>query len=424
VARREVIVGLDVGTHKVAAVAGEVRRDGTLAITGVGIAPCRGMRKGVVIDLESTVRAIGTAVEQVERMAGLRCDAAVVAVGGSHVAATAGRGVVVVAREDREVTVRDVERVVEAARPVDVSPDREVLHVLPRGFTLDGSGGIRDPVGMLGQRLEVEANVVTAGVTAVQNLLRCVYRAGLAVEDVVLAPLAAAEAVLTHDQRELGVGLVDLGAGTTGVAVFDAAGLQHVAVLPVGGDHITGDLAVGLRSPLGRAEALKVAYGLASEGPEPQGQEGLGQPEQPERPEQSRRGVNPRAVAGIVGPRVQEILYLVDQVLRQSGRRNLLGGGVVVTGGGALLRGLVPAMEEALELPVQVATARGVAGLGDLVATPALAVAAGLVRYAAGLRLGSEVLGAGPAVGGEGARDGGWMVGMVGRVRNWLRELL
>ncbi|HEX6209961.1 MAG TPA: cell division protein FtsA, partial [Methylomirabilota bacterium] len=259
----ELVVGLDVGTTKICAVIGEPRPGGGLDVVGVGNAPSRGLRRGVVVNIESTVEAIKHAVAEAEQMAGAEVARVYAGVAGGHIRSHNSRGVVAVSGRDREVTATDVERAVEAARAINVPQDREIIHVLPQTFMVDDADGVREPLGMSGVRLEVEVHIVTAAVTSVQNVVRAVNRAGLAVQDVVLEPIASAEAVLFPDEKELGVVLIDIGGGTTDMALFRDGAVWHTAVLPLGGDHITNDVAVGLRTPMADAESLKKRYGCA-----------------------------------------------------------------------------------------------------------------------------------------------------------------
>jgi len=406
-ARNDYIVGLDVGTSKVTALIGEVDAHDKVHIIGVGTAPSRGLRKGVVVDIDGTVKAIAEATEQASRMAGFRVKSVWVGVGGCHISFTNSRGVVAVSREDKEIGPEDVQRAVDAARVINLPPDREIVHVLPREFIVDGYDGVKDPVGMLGMRLEVETHIVTGAITSIQNLLRSVYKAGLEVEDVILLPLAAGRAVLMPDEMELGVAVVDIGAGTTDVAVFQGGSLMFTAVLPVGGNHITSDVGVGLRTPLSQAERIKIEHGAASA-------DGAAEEPSLDIPTvggQGHRAVSPKELALIIEPRAQEILAMtVDRIVR-SGVAGNIPGGVVLTGGSANLQGLVDLAARELNVPVRLGTPQGVQGMTDVVENPAYAAGVGLIRFAA------ESLG-----GQRPMQEGGIMDSVIERFRRWFAD--
>lgn len=407
-ARRRLVCGLDVGTTKVLAVAAEVRPGGEPVVVGVGTSPSRGLRRGVVIDIESTVQAVQEAVGKAERMGGVPLGAVTVGVAGGHVSCLNTRGVVAVTRGDREITLDDVQRVLEAARVIDLPPDREIIHVLPRQYIVDGCEGVRDPVGMLGSRLEVDACVVTGASTNLHNLVRAVERAGLEVDDIVFSPLAAAEAVLMPDEKELGVVLADIGGGTTDVAVFHQGSLIRCFVLPVGGENVTTDVAVGVRTSLAQAEIVKIDYGSALVAMTPDekvlpiptvGGQGI-------------QHVSAKFLAEIIEARLREILAAIAAALRQSPWPGGLPGGVVLTGGVAATHGIAELAAEELGLPVRVGTAEHLGGLEEVAALPSFATAAGLAAMAAGTR------GAGRT------RHAGRFGGVADRLRGWLREIL
>jgi len=381
--RRDFVVGLDIGTSKVAVVTAEASSEGQVNVIGVGKSPSSGMRKGVIVDIDSTVRSITDALEQAERMAGVRIKSAYVSVTGAHISSLINRGVVAVGREDKEITQEDVDRVMEAARVLNIPSDREVIHVLAREFVVDGYDGVRDPVGMMGVRLEVEAQIVTGAVTSMQNLLRAVYKAGLEVDDVVLAPLASGEAVLHSAERELGVAVVDIGGGTTDIAIFEKGSLFHASVLPLGGEHITNDIAVGLRTPINQAEKIKLEHGVA--------RLSLAQEDAyfqlPTVGGQKEKTVSKATLAGIIEPRVQETLAMVDREIKKAGYGSVLPGGVVITGGTSLLPGIGDYAAEMLDMPLRLGVPVGVGGLRDVVSSPAFATSVGLVLFAAKDRL-------------------------------------
>ncbi len=375
--RGETIVGLDVGSSKVAALVGEVTPDGHLQVIGFGVAPSAGIRKGAIIDIESTVRAIEAAVEKAEQMSGRPIDGGYVGITGTTISSLNNRGVVAVANPEKEITREDVERVLQAARVIALPADRRIIHVIPRQFIVDGNENILDPVGMVGARLEVETHIVTGNFAAIQNLLKCCERAGFRVQELVLNAYASGEAVLFPAEKELGAVVVDIGGGTTDIALFDQGSLWFTSVLPVGGDYITSDLAVGLRTPLSQAEALKKEFGgaLSSLAPDSEFVEvasvGGGQV----------RRVSRKMVAEIIQARVQEILGLVKNQIDSTGYRGLLPGGVVLTGGTALVEGIVELAAEELQRPVRLGYPEGVGGLADVVRSPVFATGVGLLRY-------------------------------------------
>lgn len=407
-ARKQHVVGLDIGTTKVCAVVGEADEDGEVHITGVGSTPSSGIRKGIVIDIDATTRAIEDAVDRAERMAGLTIATLNVGVSGEHIASTNSRGVIAVSRGDHEISAADVDRVIEAARMAALpASDREIVHMLPRGFVVDGHDGVRNPVGMYGSRLEVEAHIVTGTSTVLANLLKCVQRAGLDIDDLVLEPLASAEAVLTQAERELGVVLADLGGGTTSVGVFAAGGLCHTAILPVGGHHITSDVAVGLRTPVAEAEKLKIRQGAASVADVHEGELievfNVG--------DREPRILPRKVLCEIIEPRLQEICSLLRLQIKRSGYGHLVPAGIVLTGGTAQLRGIARYVSEHLELPARIGVPEQVSGLIDAVASPVYATAVGLVLY--GIRHG------GPKPVRTTNGDG-----LMGKMRGWLREMV
>ena len=372
------LVGLDVGTSKVAAIVGEVMEDGSLDIIGIGLADAKGIRKGVVNNVDSAAEAIKRALDEAELTAGVEIDTVHLALSGGHVKAFNSRGVVAVAGRNREIAREDVKRAIDAARAVALPSGREILHVLPQDFVVDDLDGIAVPVGMTGSRLEVNVHVVTGSSSSMQNMVACVNRAGVEVVDTVLEQLAASEAVLTQDEKELGVALVDIGGGTTDFAVFERGSLWHTGVLPVGGDHCSSDIAVGLRMPMPDAEKLKRRSGcaltaLVSEGETMEVASMAGR----------RPRVMPRRVLSeILQPRAEEICHLLWDEVRKAGYERSLNSGIVLTGGGAMLEGMVEIAEQIFDLPVRRGSPEGVGGLADHVNSPAYATAVGLVLYA------------------------------------------
>jgi cell division protein FtsA len=381
------IVGLDVGTTKICAVIAEPRGDGgaspegrALEVIGVGTAPSRGLRRGVVVNIESTVEAIKQAVAEAEQMAGVEVAGVYAGVAGGHIKSLNSRGVVAVSGKDREVSALDVERVIEAARAISLPQDREIIHVLPQTFTVDDGDGVREPVGMSGVRLEVEVHVVTGLVTAVQNVVRSVNRAGLAVHDVVLEPIASSESVLLPDEKELGVVLIDIGGGTTDVALFRDGAVWHTGILPLGGDHITNDIAVGLRTPVGDAEELKKRWGCALTALVP-AEETIDVPSVGGR---KPRQLSRQVLSEIVQPRIEEIFTLVARDLNRAGFHDAAAAGIVVTGGSSIMEGVPELAERVFDQPVRRGIPGHVGRLADMVSSPIHATAVGLAIY--GLR--------------------------------------
>jgi cell division protein FtsA len=368
------VVGLDVGTTKVCAVIAEPATGGGIDVVGVGAAASRGLRRGVVVNIDSTVEAIKHAVGEAERMAGAEVGGVHVGVAGGHIRGVNSRGVVAVSGRSREVSPGDVQRAVEAARAISVSQDREIIHVLPQTFVVDDQDGIREPVGMSGVRLEVEVHIVTGAVTSIQNVIRSVNRAGLAVHDVVLEPLASAEAVLYADEKELGVVLIDIGGGTTDVAFFRDGAIWHTAILPLGGDHVTSDVAVGLRTPVAEAEDLKRRYGCALTAL-------VGAQETVDVPSvggRKPRQLSRQILSEIIQPRLEEIFTLVAREMGKVGFQDAATAGIVVTGGTVILEGVPELAEAVFDLPVRRGLPETVGGLAEVVKSPIYSTGVGL----------------------------------------------
>ncbi len=378
-ARRErYIVGLDVGTSNVCVVVGEGMDDGSLDIVGIGVAESRGIKRGVVVNLEAAVESIKKAVEEAELMAGIEIDTVHLGLSGPHIKGFNSRGVVAVAGKNREITRDDVKRAIEAAGSVALPTGRETLHALPQEFVIDEQDGIGDPVGMTGARLEVNVHVVTGSASATQNIIACVNRAGVNVVGTVIEQLAAAEAVLTGDEKDLGVALVDIGGGTVDIAIFERGSLWHTGVVALGGDHFTNDIAVGLRTPIPDAEKLKRKHGCALSSM-------VGEDETIEvasvggrRPRLMAR----RIVSEILQPRAEEIFHMVWDEITRAGYEKALNSGIVLTGGGAILEGMPEIAEQIFDLPIRRGSPIGVGGLADHVGTPTFATAVGVVLYA------------------------------------------
>jgi cell division protein FtsA len=374
VARGEIIAGLDIGTTKTCAVVAEAGPDG-LEIIGIGEAPSTGMRKGVVTDLEETVKAIEAATEKAERMAGVHVAHVYVGVTGEHIASTNNRGVVAVSGDDREVIAADVRRVVDASKIINLAADRQIIHALPRHFTIDGQDGVTDPVGMSGSRLEVDTHIITGGSTFIANVLKCVHRAGLEPAAIVFEPLASAAATLLPEEKHVGCILLDVGGGTTDVAVFAGGGVIHTATIPVGGNILTNDIALGLKTTFAEAEHVKRTYGS-----------GLTRADEAEQSFQvksldgrSTREVTSSQLRAIVLPRVLELFRLAKNNILERLPRDQVLGEVVLTGGGARLRGIESTAAEIFGLPVRIGVPATIAGLTDAVKQPQYATAVGLV---------------------------------------------
>ncbi|OGL01303.1 MAG: cell division protein FtsA [Candidatus Rokubacteria bacterium RIFCSPLOWO2_12_FULL_69_21] len=403
-ARHPLITGLDVGTTKVCAVIGEVTPAGGLDVIGIGTSPSRGLRKGVVVNIDSTVEAIKKAVGEAEQMAGVEVGSVYAGLSGGHIRGVNSRGVVAVSGKNKEVGPADLERALEAARAINLPPDREIIHVLPQTYVVDDQDGVKEPLGMSGVRLEVEVHIVTAAVTSVQNVIRSVNRAGLTVQDIVLEPLAASEAILSPDEKELGVLLIDIGGGTTDVALFRDGAIWHTGVLALGGDHISNDIAVGLRTPTAEAEELKKRHGCALTA--------LVREEEtvdvPSVGGRKPRQLSRQILSEIIQPRVEEIFTLVARDLARAGLEDAPAAGVVVTGGTAIMDGLPELAGQVFDLPVRRGTPEGVGGLDDVVQSPIFATAVGLALY--GIRTGGGAFDAGDGRG-------------VARVWEWVKEL-
>jgi cell division protein FtsA len=375
----EPVVGLDVGTTKICAVIGRPKPGGGLDVIGVGSAPSRGLRRGVVVNIDSTVEAIKQAVADAEQMAGIDVSRVWAGVAGGHIRSLNSRGVVAISGRDREVSAADVERAVEAARAINVPQDREIIHVLPQTFAVDDADGVREPIGMSGVRLEVEVHIVTAAVTSVQNVVRAVNRAGLTVQDVVLEPIASAEAVLFPDEKELGVVLIDIGGGTTDMALFRDGAIWHTAIIPLGGDHITNDVAVGLRTPMADAEDLKKRYGCAVTAMVP-AEETVDVPSVGGR---KARQLSRQVLSEIIQPRVEEIITLVARELTRAGFQDAATAGIVVTGGTSIMEGIPELAEAIFDQPVRRGVPGDIGGLADVVRSPIHATAVGLALHGA-----------------------------------------
>ncbi len=373
----EIIVGLDIGTTKIAVIVAQRGAGGKIDIVGIGSHPSQGLRKGVVINIEATVNSIQNAVEEAELMAGAEISAVYAGIAGSHISGFNSHGIVAV--KNKEVTPRDVERVIDAARAVAIPMDREILHILPQEYIVDEQYGIREPLGMSGVRLEAKVHIVTGSVSSAQNIVKSANRVGLSVSDIVLEPIASAEAVLSPEEKELGVAMIDIGGGTTDITIFHAGAIKHTAVLPLGGNHITNDIAAGLRTPSSAAEQIKRRYGCANT----QSVSSTDTIEVPSTGGREPRVLSRQVLAEIIEPRMEEILTLVHRELIRSGFDEFLTGGVVLTGGTVLIEGTDDLAEEIFGMPVRIGYPTGIGGLIDVVNSPVYATGVGLVLYGA-----------------------------------------
>jgi cell division protein FtsA len=408
VEREAVLVGIDAGTTKVTTLIGEVGRTGDVNIIGYGIGPSAGMKKGMVANIDQTVNSISASVEKAERLSGYKISSAFVAVGGSHISSQNSRGVVAVSGHKREVSREDVARATEAARAVQVPSNREMLHVIPRGYIVDGQEGIKDPLGMSAVRLEVETHIVAGAATSVQNLTKCVTNAGVQIDEMVISSLAAAEATLTDTEKELGVLVADIGGGTTDLAVFVDGAVYHTAVLPVGAINVTNDVAIGLRTSLNLAEEIKIKHGTASLA-EVQPEELLNVAVLGDGGGQT---IQRRKLCEIIEARMNEIYSLVREEVKRSGHAGMLPAGAVLTGGGSRLAGSADLAREVLDMPVRIGSPQGVGGLMDQLSNPAFSTPIGLLLWGAH-HLGEEPIG-------YGATNG---VNPFSRVGEWIRNL-
>lgn len=398
----QMIVGLDIGTSKVVAIVGEVTPEGELEIIGIGSHVSRGLKKGVVVNIESTVQSIQGAVEEAELMAGCQIHSVFAGIAGSHIRSLNSHGIVAI--RDREVFRPDIERVIDAAQAVAIPADQKILHILPQEYLVDTQGGVREPLGMSGVRLEAKVHLVTCAVNAAQNIEKCIKRCGLEVEDIILEQVASGYAVLTEDEKDLGVCLVDIGGGTSDIAIFTDGAIRHTAVIPIAGDQVTNDIAMALRTPTKNAEELKIKYAcaLASLAGENETIKvpGVG--------DRSDRDLSRQALAEVVEPRYDELFTLIQAELRRSGFEDLVAAGVVLTGGTSKMEGVVELAEEIFHMPVSIGRPHGVSGLADIVKNPIYSTAVGLLQYGAkqqndDLRLPSNA----------------GMETIVGRVKNW-----
>jgi len=370
-------VGLDIGTTKIACIISELDSNGELKIVGVGVSPSDGLRKGVVVNIEKTVRSIQKAVEEAELMAGVDVDSVYVGIAGDHIRAINSKGVVAISREDHEITELDVVRAIDAAKAVSIPMDREILHVIPQEFIVDDQKGIKDPIGMCGVRLETQVHIITGAVTSAQNIYKSVDKAGLKIIDLVLEPLASCTSVLEPDEKELGVALIDIGGGTTDIAIYFDDSIRHTAVVGLGGKNVTSDIAIGIRTPVDRAEEIKKQYGCAY-APQVKPDEYISVPGVGGR---EQRDVSRAVLASIIEPRMEEILSLALREIKRTEYTDMLGAGIVLTGGGSLMEGIDELAEKVFEMPVKLGAPTGFGGLKEAAKSPIHATGVGLCMY-------------------------------------------
>ena len=370
---RHLLVALDIGTSKIVTLVAEITPEDTLNMIGMGSHPSRGLKKGVVVNIESTVNAIQRSLEEAELMADAKIKEVITGIAGSHIKSFNSHGMVAI--KDKEVQQYDIERVIETARAVNIPMEQQVLHILEQEFIIDGQGGVRQPLGMSGMRLEVKVHIVTGAVSAAQNIMKCVRRCGLEVKDLMLQPLASADAVLLDDERDLGVALVDIGGGTTDIAVFTDGAIKHTSVIPIAGDQITNDIAMALRTPTRDAEELKITHGVALR----QLASATEMIEVPGVGERGPRELSRQTLAEVIEPRVEELYSLIQRELRSSGLEELLSSGIVITGGSALMKGMVELGEEVFHMPVRVGVPQYNGALSEVVRSPRYATGMGLL---------------------------------------------
>jgi cell division protein FtsA len=404
-AESKLIVGLDIGTSKVVCIVGEVNKAGIIKVVGVGSHPSRGLKKGVVINIESTVQSIQRAIEEAELMAGCQIHSVYAGIAGSHIRSMNSHGIVAI--KDREVEQYDIDRVLDAAKAVAIPADQRILHVLPQEYVIDMQEGIKEPVGMSGVRLEAKVHMVSGALNAVQNIEKCVQRCGLEIDDIILEQLASSYAVLTDDEKELGVCMVDIGGGTTDIAIFTEGAIRHTAVIPIAGDQVTNDIAMALRTPTQHAEEIKIKYACALTQ--------LAGPDElikvPSVGEREPRNLSRQALAEVVEPRYEELFTLIQAELRRSGFEDIIAAGVVLTGGTSKMEGVVELAEEIFHVPVRLAKPGGVEGLSDVVANPIYATSVGLLIYGAKHQLGELVF----------ARKEDDPITFFTRVKHWIK---
>jgi len=401
--KNDVLVGLDIGTTKTTAIVGEVTDTG-IDIIGIGTSPAKEMRKGAVVNIDNMVESIKTAVEEAERMSGCHINSVYVGIAGNHVKGQNSLGIVSI--KGREVDEDDVQRAIEASRAIAVPVDREIMHILPQNYVVDGQDGIKDPKGMSGVRLEAKVHIVTAASSAIQNIIKSVSRVGLDIDDIVMEQLAASEALLSSDEKDLGVAVIDIGGAHTGISIFSEGCIKHTAILPLGGNYVTSDIATGLRTPLSEAESIKIKYGCAMTALIPK-EETIQVPSVGGRED---REVSRQILGRIIEPRIEEILSFAFKEIVRAGFEDMLAAGVVVSGGTSLMPGIVELAEQVFDMPARRGNPDGVGGLADVVNSPAHAVGVGLIAY------GSKHI--------EGESVYGRKIGIVGRISRSIKKFI
>lgn len=401
---KDLMVGIDIGTSKVVAIVGEVTNDGKINVIGLGSHPSQGMKRGVVVNIESAVGSIQSAVEEAELMAGCQIYSAFTGIAGSHIRSINSHGIVAI--RDREVTQTDVDRVIDAAKAVAIPADQKILHILPQEFIIDNQDSIREPIGMSGVRLEAKVHIVTGAVSAAQNIVKCLKRCGLVASDIVLEQFASSQSILADDEKELGVCMIDIGGGTTDIAIFTDGSIRHTAVIPIAGDQVTNDIAIALRTPARNAEEIKLKYACALQELADTNQM-IDIPTVGERP---GRHLSRRALAEVVEARYEELFTLVATEIRRSGLEDLIAAGIVLTGGASKVEGAVELAERVFKMPVRLGTPQFVTGLPDVINNPVYATGVGLLIYGLQQR--------------DNQRDGltqSNLKGLWGRMRNWFQ---
>ena len=402
--KNRIIVGLDIGTSKVVAIVGEINPEGRLEIIGLGSHGSKGLKKGVVVNIESTVQSIQRAVEEAELMAGCQIQSVYAGIAGSHIRSMGSHGIVAI--RDREVFQPDIDRVIDAAQAVAIPADQKILHILPQEFIIDTQEGVKEPLGMSGVRLEAKVHLVTCAVNAAQNIEKCIKQCGLGVDDIILEQLASSYSVLTEDEKDLGVCMVDIGGGTSDIAIYTEGAIKHTAVIPIAGDQVTNDIAMALRTPTQNAEEIKIKYACAL-GSLAGENETIKVPSVGERED---RSLSRQALAEVVEPRYEELFTLIQAELRRSGFEDLIPAGIVLTGGASKMEGVVELAEEIFHMPVSIGKPKNVSGLADIVRNPIYATAVGLLQY--GAAQGDR---AGRLAAAEAAGDSMWS-----KVKQWL----
>ncbi|MDA9281633.1 cell division protein FtsA [Pseudomonadales bacterium] len=402
--KNRIIVGLDIGTSKVVAIVGEINPEGRLEIIGLGSHGSKGLKKGVVVNIESTVQSIQRAIEEAELMAGCQIQSVYAGIAGSHIRSMGSHGIVAI--RDREVFQPDIDRVIDAAQAVAIPADQKILHILPQEFIIDTQEGVKEPLGMSGVRLEAKVHLVTCAVNAAQNIEKCIKQCGLGVDDIILEQLASSYSVLTEDEKDLGVCMVDIGGGTSDIAIYTEGAIKHTAVIPIAGDQVTNDIAMALRTPTQNAEEIKIKYACAL-GSLAGENETIKVPSVGERED---RSLSRQALAEVVEPRYEELFTLIQAELRRSGFEDLIPAGIVLTGGASKMEGVVELAEEIFHMPVSIGKPKNVSGLADIVRNPIYATAVGLLQY--GAAQGDR---AGRPAAAEAAGDSLWS-----KVKQWL----